>query len=114
MFVMRNSIEPIAFEGLEIFDYTAGRDLGSSMALLRVPAGVAHKEAYSMRSDKYYLIVRGTISFCLAGEEEMLSDGDFCFVKRGVRFSYRNVGVEQAELVLIHTPNFRLDQEIFV
>lgn len=114
MFVNRSSIEPIVFEGLEIFDYTADYELDSSMAMISVPAGTAHAEAYSKRSNKYYLVVGGTVTFRVEGEEKILSDGDFCFVKRGNRFSYENTGGIEARLVLVHTPSFALDQEVFV
>ena len=114
MFVKQDSLEAIEFEGLQIVDYTAGRDLDSSLAFISVPVGAAHAEAYSKRSDKYYLVIDGAVLFCLEGHEETLSKGDFCFVERGRHFSYRNIGAVQANLVLVHTPSFRLDQEVFV
>jgi hypothetical protein len=37
MLVRRNSLEPIDFDGLSIFDYTANAELGSSLASLVDP-----------------------------------------------------------------------------
>jgi mannose-6-phosphate isomerase-like protein (cupin superfamily) len=114
MLVARSSLSPVMFEGLRIFDYTAGQPLGSSLALIEVPPGVRHKEAWSRRSDKYYLVVAGNIRFVLDGTEHVMSAGDFCFVKQGRRFSYSNQGAALATLVLVHTPSFDLGQEVLV
>ena len=54
MKIERESLKAIEFDGLEIRDYTAGRDVSSSMAEITVPAGARHKRAWSKRSDKYY------------------------------------------------------------
>ena len=83
------------------------------MALIEVPPGAAHAEAWSRRSDKYYLIVSGEIRFSLQGEEFSLGTGDFCFVEQGKRFAYRNQGSLPATLVLVHTPSFDLESEVF-
>ena len=114
MHVARSSMSPLIFDGLRIFDYTAGQPLGSSVALIEVPPGVRHKEAWSRRSDKYYLVVGGNISFVLDGNEHAMSVGDFCFVKQGRRFSYSNQSAALATLVLVHTPSFDLGAEVIV
>ena len=114
MIVTRSSLEPIDFAGLRIFDYTAGRDLGSSLAVIEVPPGATHAVSWSKRSDKYYLVTAGELRFVLDGEARMLGAGDFCFVPRGRRFSYANEGAGVATLVLVHTPSFDLDAEVFV
>src|SRR5262245_60905149 len=114
MFVAGNSLAPIDFGGLRIADYTAGRSLGSSLAVIDVPSGATHAEAWSKRSDKYYLVTAGTICFVLAGEERELAAGDFCFVPRGTRFRYVNPSAAPARLVLVHTPSFDLASEVFV
>ncbi len=114
MYVTKKSVSPIDFGGLSIFDYTADRGLGSSMALIEAPPGVRHAEAFSKRSDKYYLVTEGTIRFVLDGVESMMSAGDFCFVKQGRRFRYENPTSSPAKLVLVHTPNFNLESEVFV
>lgn len=113
MIVKRDSLTPIDFGGLRIFDYTAERGLGSSLAVIEVPPAVRHAEAFSKRSDKYYLVTEGQIRFAHADRTFELNAGDFCFVRRGEHFSYSNESPRTARLVLVHTPDFRLDQEVF-
>lgn len=113
MVVRGDSLAPIDFGGLRICDYTAGRDLGSSLAVVEVPPAGRHAEAFSKRSDKYYLVTDGEVRFVLEGETFDLRRGDFCFVRCGQRFSYANERTGPARLVLVHTPSFRLDQEAF-
>jgi mannose-6-phosphate isomerase-like protein (cupin superfamily) len=114
MLLSRSSISPIDFDGLRIFDYTAGQSFGSSVASIEVAPGARHREAWSRRSDKYYLVSSGEIHFVLDGEPYAMKAGDFCFVKQGRRFSYSNPTSQLATLVLVHTPSFDLGQEVFV
>ena len=67
MLVTPTSLTPIDFDGLRILDYTAGHDVSSSLAVIEVPPGVRHAEAWSRRSDKYYLVIAGAILFVLDG-----------------------------------------------
>ena len=113
MLISGKSLKPIDFAGLRIFDYTAGYDLSSSLAILDVPPGAHHAEAWSKRSDKYYLVIAGAIRFVLEGVQTELSTGDFYLVPQGRRFSYSNPGTALARLVLVHTPNFDLGAEVF-
>ena len=114
MIVRGASLSPIDFGGLRILDYTAGKDLDASIALIDVPPGARHAEAWSERSDKLYLVVDGAIRFVLDGEETDLGTGDVCLVRRGRRFSYDNASTSAAKLVLVHTPSFDLASEHFV
>ena len=114
MLITRESITPFYFDGLKIFDYTASRSGSSSVALIEVEPGVRHKEAWSRRSDKYYIVINGQISFVLEGAEHLVSAGDVCLVERGRRFSYANRSSNRATLVLVHTPSFDLADEVFV
>ncbi len=114
MIVTRNSLAPVDFDGLRILDYTAGRSLSSSLAVVDVPPFTGHAEAWSKRSDKYYLVTHGRIRFMLEDETHDLQSGDFCHVRRGRRFSYRNDHDEGASLVLFHTPSFDPKDEVFV
>ena len=114
MVLSRSAMSPIDFDGLRIFDYTAGQSLGSSVAAIEVVPGARHAEAWSRRSDKYYLVSSGEVRFVLDGEPHTLKAGDFCFVKQGRRFSYTNDRSEPATLVLVHTPSFDLREEVFV
>jgi hypothetical protein len=34
-------------------------------------------------------------------------------VPKGVRFSYSNPGPDEAKLILVHTPSFKLEYEVF-
>ena len=113
MRVSRSTMSPLDFEGLKIFDYTAGKPLGSSVAAIEVAPGARHAEAWSRRSDKYYLVTSGEIEFVLDDEVHALAAGDFCFVRQGRRFSYANRSSDTATLVLVHTPSFDLRDEVF-
>jgi mannose-6-phosphate isomerase-like protein (cupin superfamily) len=110
--IERRVLEPFDFEGLRITDYTAGRGLSSSLAEISVPPGVRHRTAWSKRSDKYYLVLEGSLDFIVAGEPVQLDSGDCCVIRQGTRFSYRNASDETARLLLVHTPSFELDAEV--
>jgi mannose-6-phosphate isomerase-like protein (cupin superfamily) len=114
MIVRRRTLQPIDFGGLQILDYTADLKRGSSLAVIDVPPGATHAEAWSRRSDKYYLVVAGQLDFSLEGRPFELGAGDFCLVAQGERFSYANRGASPAQLVLVHTPSFDLESEVFV
>jgi mannose-6-phosphate isomerase-like protein (cupin superfamily) len=114
MIVRRRSLQPIDFDGLSIFDYTTDLERGSSLAVIEIPPGATHAEAWSRRSDKYYLVVDGQLEFSLQGEQFPLGPGDFCLVEQGKRFSYANQGASPAQLVLVHTPSFELESKVFV
>jgi mannose-6-phosphate isomerase-like protein (cupin superfamily) len=114
MIIRKTQAELIDFEGLQILDYTAGRDGGSSMALIHVPPGVKHRRAYSRRSDKYYLVIDGRLKFDLDGREYWLEAGDFALVPKGSQFQYENADDQTANVILVHTPAFKLDEEVFV
>ncbi len=107
------SLTPTDFEGLQILDYTAGRDLSSSIAQITVPPGVRHRTAWSRRSDKYYVVLDGTLSFTLGDDCLDLDRGDCCIVPRGTRFGYRNSSGAEVRLLLVHSPSFDLSEEIF-
>ncbi|MBN1579533.1 MAG: cupin domain-containing protein [Anaerolineae bacterium] len=114
MIVKRETLAAIDFNGLTIYDYTAGKETSSSFATILVPPGVRHAEAWSKRSDKYYYVISGQVAFALDGAEVNLCAGDFCLVRRGQRFWYENQAEETAILILVHTPNFDLASEVFV
>ena len=113
MIVTRESLKPIDFDGVRIFDYTATQNLSSSLAVVEVPPNAQHAVAFSKRSDKYYLVTKGQVRFVLEGKDCDLGVGDFCFVRCGQRFSYSNDRSETAMLVLFHTPKFSLENEVF-
>jgi mannose-6-phosphate isomerase-like protein (cupin superfamily) len=112
--VRRNALQPIDFGALRIFDYSAGKNFDASVAVIEVPPKARHAEAWSKRSDKYYLVMQGELRFVVEGNASDLAAGDFCFVPHGQRFSYSNDSAKTAVLVLVHTPSFRLEDEVFV
>jgi mannose-6-phosphate isomerase-like protein (cupin superfamily) len=114
MIVKRNAIEAIDFAGLQIYDYTAGHQTQSSLAVIEVLPGAQHPEAWSKRSDKYYYVIAGQVQFVLAGKQYALAAGDFCLVQQGEHFSYQNQTDAPATLLLVHTPSFDLETEVFV
>jgi mannose-6-phosphate isomerase-like protein (cupin superfamily) len=113
MIIKHDAINPIKFDKLKIIDYTAGQDNSSSFAEITVPVGVSHKLSWSNRSDKYYYVVQENVCFTINEKSDYLSTGDFCIVPKGERFSYKNTGSRKAVLILIHTPNFKLECEGF-
>jgi mannose-6-phosphate isomerase-like protein (cupin superfamily) len=114
MIVKRQSLIPMDFDGLKIYDYTAGQTNSSSFAEIEILPGVRHREAWSRRSDKYYYVTAGNVVFSLDGEIHGLEKGDFCLVKHGSHFWYANETDSPAALLLIHTPCFDLGEEVFV
>ena len=114
MIVRKKALTAIDFDGLAIYDYTAGQTSSSSFAVIHVPSGGRHAEAWSKRSDKYYHVTGGQVQFALDGVECALTAGDFCLVRQGQRFWYENRAAEAATLILVHTPSFDLASEVFV
>jgi mannose-6-phosphate isomerase-like protein (cupin superfamily) len=113
MKISKDSIVPFDFEGLQIVDYTTETNGSSSFAEITVFPGVSHRKAYSKRSDKYYYVVSGHVEFVVEDKVSELLAGDVCIIPKGQWFSYRNTSEEKAKLVLIHTPSFDLESEVF-
>jgi mannose-6-phosphate isomerase-like protein (cupin superfamily) len=113
MIVKKEQANKIDFDGLNILDYTSGCNESSSFATIEVPQHVRHKVSWSKRSDKYYYIIEGEIKFTIDAETIVLKQGDFCIIKKGSKFSYHNESDSVVMLMLIHTPNFDLNEEIF-
>ena len=113
MIIKKDSLKPIDFSGLKIYDFTEGLELSSSFAMIQIPPNSQHSESWSTRSDKYYFVINGEIQFILEEKEFKLSKGDFCIVEKGQHFSYKNIQKKNANLILIHTPNFNINYEKF-
>jgi len=113
MIIKKNSLKPIDFSGLKIYDFTEGLELSSSFAVIQMSPNSQHLESWSTRSDKHYYIINGEIQFILEEKEFNLSKGDFCVVKKGQHFSCKNIQKNIANLILIHTPNFNIKYEKF-
>ena len=102
----QRDMESLEFEGLQIRDYTSSMHGSSSLAVVTVPSSGNHPPACSERSDKYYLVVAGAVSFTVGNDKAILVEGDACLVRRGEVFSYRNHTRKSARLVLLHTPPY--------
>lgn len=113
MIIKENEVEQFDFDGLKIADYTEKLNENSSFATIFVPPQISHKLSWSKRSDKYYYIIAGTIHFMVNDQETILSNGDLCIIKKGDKFKYRNDSNEIVKIILFHTANFKLDQEVF-
>ena len=113
MKIQRSALKSFDFEGLGIVDYTEGMDVSSSVAEIIVPPGVRHRRAWSKRSDKYYVVLEGRLTFDVADDTLELEIGDCCIVRRGNRFSYRNDSDGTARMLLMHTPRFEPAAEVF-
>lgn len=113
MKISKASVVPIDFDGLKIFDYTADRNLSSSVAEIEVAPGIRHKRSWSRRSDKFYYIVSGCLQFTIGANTFDLEAGDTCVVKQGEPFHYANLTDEPCRTVLFHTPSFDLRFEVF-
>jgi len=113
MIIPKDSVKPIDFRGLIIHDYTAEVQTDSSLAVVDVPPQAEHPLAMSTRSEKLYHVIEGSVCFDLEGVESTLNPGDSCVVKKNEIFSYRNESAEPARLILIHTPSFDMDCEVF-
>ena len=113
MIVRRSDIQANSFDGLSIADHTAGLAGSSSVATIEVPASAGHRLAWSRRSDKYYLVLAGMVRFTLDGADHDLAAGDLCLVRQGRQFRYCNPAAESARLLLVHTPPFALEDDVF-
>ena len=113
MIIHRESISPLDFDGLFILDYTAGLDASSSLAHIHVPPGARHALSWSTRSDKTYYVLCGAVHFSVEGKETVLGRGDVCIVPQGQRFWYENRSNDPVEMILVHTPSFKLEAERF-
>jgi len=113
MVVRKTEITPFDFSGLEILDYTAKGNEKSSFAIVKVKPDVKHQLSWSKRSDKYYYVINGTIEFLINDEKSALHEGDFCSIKKGDKFQYWNGSNETVMMALVHTPDFKFEEEVF-
>ena len=113
MIIRNQDVEVLSFNGLEIFDYTSKCKEKSSFAIIVVPPNISHQLSWSKRSDKFYYVIEGKIEFTINNEDYVLAKGDFCIIKKGDKFKYKNNFKDDVKLVLVHTPNFIIEEEIF-
>ncbi len=55
----------------------------------------------------------GKIDFTINDMNYTQNNGDFSIIKKGEKFKYKNNSNEVATLILVHTPNFKLNEEVF-
>ena len=113
MIIRKEQVSTMDFDGLEILDYTSGFNESSSFAIIKVPPDIKHKVSWSKRSDKYYYVMEGEIKFTINDNTMILLQGDFCIIKKGSKFYYHNESGSDVKLVLVHTPDFNLNEEVF-
>ena len=113
MIIKEKEVRQFDFDGLKIADYTAGLDEKSSFAVISIPPQISHKLSWSKRSDKYYYVLAGEIDFAVNNKEFVLAAGDLCLIKKGQKFKYKNSSGKPAKMILVHTPGFKLDREVF-
>jgi uncharacterized protein (DUF952 family)/mannose-6-phosphate isomerase-like protein (cupin superfamily) len=104
---------PAEWEGLSIRDLTAGREVRSSVARIEAPPGARHARSWSHRSDKFYILFSGQLHFLLDGSVHLLCAGDLCLVPQGHAFAYANRSNAPVDMLLVHTPSFELEAEVF-
>ena len=113
MILKSETIQPFDFDSLSIRDFTATLNTSSSLAHIRVSPRAHHRRAWSKECDKYYYVISGELQFMLDSLEHTLKAGDVCIVPQGHKFSYVNTTETPVELLLLHTPRFNMDAEVF-
>jgi mannose-6-phosphate isomerase-like protein (cupin superfamily) len=113
MIIRKEQANKIDFDGLHLLDYTSDCNESSSFATIMVPQHIKHSVSWSKRSDKYYYVIEGEIKFNVDDITTILRQGDFCIIKKGSKFYYHNESNREVILVLVHTPNFDLNEEVF-
>jgi len=113
MFIKKDDVKPLVFDGLQIFDYTDGLDGKSTLAGIVIPVDAKHKTSWSERSDKYYYMIQGKMRFTVDDKVQELGPGDVCIIAQGSRFRYENAGEAEARMIVMHTPGFQMESERF-
>lgn len=105
--------DPFVWNGLNIRDITANVSSLTSFAYIEVSPFSTHLLSYSKMSEKYYYVLSGQLHFYLDGSEFVLSKNEFCIVPPQCKFSYANRSNKPVEILLIHTPKFNIENEVF-
>ena len=109
---LRN-VTPFDFRGLQIRDLTRESVPSASVAQIEVAPGIAHSKAKSIKSDKLYLCVDGTLIFMVDGKRIEVEPTDLLVIQKNEWFEYGNESSKTATLLLIHIPPFDLESEVF-
>ena len=110
---MYKNIKPFDFRGLQIRELTQEKLSSASIAEIEVPVYGKHPTARSIKSDKLYLCIGGSVTFNCDNRKIKLTPKDVLVIPKGEWFSYQNKGISTARLILVHVPPFSLDYEEF-
>lgn len=111
--VQNSSRVPFEFRGLQIRELTPEDLQWGSVAEIEVPPGSTHDTTRSLKSDKLYICVEGTVAFQVENNNLKLEPMDVLLIHKLCWFNYHNNTEKPARLVLIHTPPFNLANEEF-
>lgn len=113
MIIKSNEIQSIEWEGLSITDFTSNQDTLSSFARIEISSGGKHKISWSKVSEKIYYVLSGQLHFMLDNRDHVVKRGDLCIVSVNTKFAYMNKSNNPVEILLIHSPKFDIENEIF-
>ena len=111
--VRPRDVTPFEFGGLLIRDLTSESLDSASLAQINLAPGIAHPRAKSVRSDKLYVCIEGTVAFSTDSGSVRLEPMDLLVIRKNEWFEYRNGSGEPAVLLLVHAPSFELESEVF-
>ena len=107
------NVTPFNFMGLQIRELTPDGLLSASVAEVEIAPGAKHEMARSIRSDKLYVCIEGSISFRIEERDIKLEPRDLLLIRRGEWFNYHNESGAVSRVILIHIPPFDLESEEF-
>lgn len=113
MIIKSAEIRSIKWEGLSITDFTSNLDTQSSLAKIVISSGNKHKISWSKVSEKFYFVLSGQLHFMVDNRDYVINSGDLCVVPVNTRFAYMNKSNNPVEILLIHSPTFNIENEVF-
>ena len=113
MVITSSEIRSVKWEGLSIHDFTSNQDTQSSFAKIEISSGAKHKLSWSKVSEKFYYVLTGQLHFMIDNSDYVVNSGDLCIVPVNTRFAYMNKSNSTVEILLIHSPKFNIENEIF-
>lgn len=113
MQIKSDELKPFDWEGLSITDYTSGKNTQSSFAKIEILPGAQHKISWSKVSEKLYYVQKGQLHFMIDNKDFVINEGDLCIIPIKSKFAYKNKTNEVVEILLIHSPGFNIENEVF-
>ena len=107
------NVTPFNFMGLQIRELTPDGLVSASVAEVEITPGARHEAARSIRSDKLYVCIEGSISFHIEERDMKLEPRDLLLIPRGEWFNYHNENDTVSRVILIHIPPFDPESEEF-